>query len=91
MGITNLDDLEREGKRHHIRRLKGMGAKTEAKILQNLEFARKSTGRQLLGEVMPLARKIKEKVGALEAVEEVKIAGSIRRCQETVEILMYSR
>ena len=84
LGITNLDDLEREGKRHHIRRLKGMGAKTEAKILQNLEFARKSTGRQLLGEVMPLARKIKEKVGALEAVEEVKIAGSIRRCQETV-------
>jgi len=44
LGITNLDDLEREGKRHHIRRLKGMGAKTEAKILQNLEFARKSTG-----------------------------------------------
>jgi DNA polymerase IV (family X) len=27
LGIKNLDDLEREGKRHHIRRLKGMGAK----------------------------------------------------------------
>ncbi|MDI3549449.1 MAG: polymerase [Methanobacterium sp.] len=84
LGITNLDDLEREGKRHHIRRLKGMGPKTEAKILQNLEFARKSTGRQLLGEVIPLANKIKEKIASLEEVDQVMIAGSIRRCQETV-------
>lgn len=84
LGIKNLDDLEREGKRHHIRRLKGMGVKTEAKILQNLEFARKSTGRQLLGDVIPLASEIKKRIGSLEVVEQVEIAGSIRRRKETV-------
>ena len=84
LGIKNLDDLEREGKRHHIRRLKGMGVKTEAKILQNIEFARKSTGRQLLGDVIPLANEIKNLVGSLEVVEQVEIAGSIRRRKETV-------
>lgn len=84
LGIKNLDDLEREGKRHHIRRLKGMGRKTEAKILQNLEFARKSTGRQLLGDVLPLAQEIKQRISALETVQNVEIAGSIRRRKETV-------
>lgn len=84
LGIKNLDDLEREGKRHHIRRLKGMGAKTEAKILQNIEFARKSTGRQLLGDVLPLAHELKKRINSLESVEQVKIAGSIRRRKETV-------
>lgn len=84
LGIKNLDDLEQEAKRHHIRRLKGMGAKTEAKILQNLEFARKSTGRQLLGEILPLAILIKQRISALDVVEQVEIAGSIRRRKETV-------
>lgn len=84
LGIMTLDDLEREAKHHHIRKLKGMGPKTEAKILQNLEFARKSTGRQLLGEVLPLAQEIKQRISALEFVDQVEIAGSIRRRKETV-------
>jgi DNA polymerase (family X) len=84
LDIKNLDDLEREGKRHHIRRLKGMGAKTEAKILQNLKFARKSTGRQLLGEALSLALEIKQRIRAMEVVDRVEIAGSIRRRKETV-------
>lgn len=84
LGIKNLDDLEKEAKRHHIRRLKGMGAKTEAKLLQNIEFARKSIGRQLLGDVLPLAIEIKNRIGALDTVDQVEIAGSIRRRKETV-------
>ncbi|MBI4813454.1 MAG: DNA polymerase/3'-5' exonuclease PolX, partial [Methanobacterium sp.] len=84
LGINNLDDLEREAKRHHIRKLKGMGAKTEAKILQNLEFARKGTGRQLLGDVLLLACELKQRLGDLDVVDHVEIAGSIRRRKETV-------
>jgi DNA polymerase (family X) len=84
LGIKNLDDLEREAKRHHIRRLKGMGVKTEAKILHNLEFARKGIGRQLLGDVLPLASEIKQRIGALDVVDQAEIAGSIRRRKETV-------
>jgi DNA polymerase (family 10) len=84
LGIMTLDDLEREGKHHHIRRLKGMGVKTETKILQNLEFARKNTGRELLGKVLSLAQEIKGRISALEEVSQVEIAGSIRRRKETV-------
>ncbi|UTB32470.1 MAG: helix-hairpin-helix domain-containing protein [Methanobacterium sp. ERen5] len=41
LGIKSLDDLEKQAKNHHIRRLKGMGDKTERKILINLGFAKK--------------------------------------------------
>jgi DNA polymerase (family X) len=84
LGVKNLDDLEREAKRHHIHRLKGLGMKTEQKILQNLEFSRKNTGRRLLGQVLPMAREMKHEIEKLPMVEQVEIAGSIRRRKETV-------
>ena len=84
LGIKNLDDLEKNAKRHKIRRLKGMGDKTERKILVNIDFARKSTGRNLLGHILPVARQIKEDLAGLDYVFRVEIAGSIRRRKETV-------
>src|SRR5664280_839045 len=84
LGVKNLDDLEKNAKRHRIRRLKGMGEKTEKKILINLDFARKSTGRKLLGHILPVAQKIKEDLSGLDLVLRVEIAGSIRRRKETV-------
>ncbi|MBU4536298.1 MAG: DNA polymerase/3'-5' exonuclease PolX [Euryarchaeota archaeon] len=84
LGIKNLDDLEREAKRHHIRRLKGMGDKKEKALLENIVFARKFRSRNLLGEVMPLAEKIKKRIEALPQSRKVEIVGSIRRRKETV-------
>ena len=84
LGIKNLDDLEKNAKRHRIRRLKGMGDKTEQKILINIDFARKSTGRNLLGHILPVANEIKEEITGLDYVFRVEIAGSIRRRKETV-------
>jgi DNA polymerase (family X) len=84
LGVKNLADLEKEARRGHIHRLKGMGVKSEKKILENLEFAKKSTGRRLLGEVLPLSQELKKRIGSLPEVEIVEIAGSIRRRKETV-------
>lgn len=84
LGVKNLDDLEKNAKRHRIRRLRGMGEKTERKILINLDFARKSTGRNLLGHILPVAQKIKEDLSGNDLVFRVEIAGSIRRRKETV-------
>ena len=82
--IKNLDDLEKNAKRHRIRRLKGMGDKTEKKILVNIDFARKSTGRNLLGHILPVANEIKRELAGLDYVFRVEVAGSIRRRKETV-------
>ncbi len=84
LGVKTLDDLEKQAKNHRIRRLKGMGEKTERKILINLAFARKSSGRSLLGNILPVAQKIKQELKNHDFVDRVEIAGSIRRMKETV-------
>ncbi|MDO8869675.1 MAG: DNA polymerase/3'-5' exonuclease PolX [Methanobacteriaceae archaeon] len=84
LGVENLDDLERHAKRHHVRRIKGMGDKKEKKILENIEMARKNSGRKLLGHILPLAEAIKHQIEVLKVVEAVEIAGSIRRRKESV-------
>ena len=83
LGIKNLEDLEKAAKRHRIRRLKGMGDKKEHQIIENLKFARKTTGRMLLGQILPMAEGIKKELEKSD-VSDVEIAGSIRRMKETV-------
>jgi DNA polymerase (family 10) len=81
--IKNLDELEEQAKHHRIRRLKGMSEKKENNILENIKYARK-TGRKLLGQMLPLANEIKNKLEKLDKVADVEVAGSIRRRKETI-------
>ncbi|KAF5075327.1 DNA polymerase/3'-5' exonuclease PolX [anaerobic digester metagenome] len=84
LGVRDLKDLEDAARRHKIRRLKGMGPKTELLILKNIQFARTDTGRKLLGQILPLGKSLKEKINGFDTVFKVEIAGSIRRRKETV-------
>jgi len=84
LGIKNLKDLEEAVKKHKIRGLFGFGEKTERNILQAINFLKKSTGRFLLGEILPLAREIEEKLKSLKEVKEISMAGSLRRKKETI-------
>jgi DNA polymerase (family X) len=84
LGVVDLDDLERAAKQHKIRELEGMGEKTEKNILENIEFARKKTGRKLLGYILPIAEELKNKLRDFRPVINVEIAGSIRRMKETI-------
>ncbi len=84
LGITNLAELEAAAREHKIAPLKGFGAKTEANILEGIEFLKKSTGRFLLGEVWPLAEQMLAALRALPEVEQADVAGSFRRKKETI-------
>lgn len=84
LGIVDLDDLERAAKQHKIRELEGMGEKTEQNILENIDFARKKTGRKLLGYILPISEQLREKLRDFKPVMGVEIAGSIRRRKETI-------
>jgi len=82
LGIKNLNDLEKAAKEGKIRHLKGMGERTEQKILENIEFARKKGGRILLGFALPEAMKL---IKFLEKyAEKISLAGSLRRRKETI-------
>ena len=84
LGITNLAELEAAALAHKIAPLKGFGDKTESNILEGIEFLKKSTGRFLLGQVLPLADQVLASLRALPEVERADAAGSLRRMKETI-------
>jgi len=84
LGIRDLKDLERAAKEGKIRNLPGFGEKTEKNILQGIRFLKKSGGRFLLGEVLPIVREITSILSKLKEVERIDVAGSLRRRKETI-------
>lgn len=84
LGLESLEELEEAAREGRIRRLKGMGEKTERRILEGIEFAKKKGERQPLGYVLPMARQVVDELRELPEVEEVRLVGSIRRRRETI-------
>ena len=82
--IKNVADLEHAAKAGKLRNLPRMGEKLEAKILKGLEFKKEGGERLALGAVLPMARRIADKLSKIKGVEAVEIAGSLRRRQETI-------
>ncbi len=71
----------REGK---IRTVKGLGEKTEAKILRGLVETRGVEGRILLGVALPLAERLIEALRETSLFQRLEYAGSLRRGRETI-------
>jgi len=94
LGIKNLDDLERAAKEHKIQGLEDFGEKTEKNILDGITFLKKYGTRSILGNVMPFAETMRERLEKLPEASKVTIAGSYRRRKETVgdlDILVVSK
>jgi DNA polymerase (family 10) len=84
LGIKTLEELEAAARAHKIGPLFGFGPKTEENILQGIDFLKTSKGRFLLGDILPIAHGVLEKLRALKEVEKVDMAGSLRRRKETI-------
>ncbi len=84
LGVTTLEELEEAARSHKIAPLFGFGDKTEENILEAIEFLKRSTGRFLLGEILPIAQGVLAKLEALPEVTTVSTAGSLRRMKETI-------
>lgn len=84
LGIKTLEELEAAAQAHKIAPLFGFGQKTEDNILQGIGFLKTGKGRFLLGDILPLAQEVLEKLGSLPEVEKIDTAGSLRRLKETI-------
>jgi len=94
LGIRNLKDLEKAAKSHKIAPLFGFGEKTEKNILEGITFLKRSKGRFLLGEILPIVKDVTEKLKSLKEVEKLVPVGSARRRKETigdVDLLVISK
>jgi len=84
LGVIDIKSLEKVLKEKKIQDLEGFGEKSEQNILKGLEMLKQQKERLPLGEVLPVAKKIKERFEKLSSVKHVEIAGSLRREKETV-------
>ena len=84
LGVKTLDDLEAAAEAGEIQEVKGFGPRTEQNILDNIDFARESHERELLGEAQPLADRVLAHLRDHDAVEAADTAGSLRRWRPTV-------
>jgi len=82
--IKNVEDLEKAASLGKIRNLPGFGQKTEKNILEGIKFLKRSKGRFLLADILPKAREIEKKLKPLKEVEQISVAGSVRRKKETI-------
>jgi len=94
LGITNIEELEQAARAHKLEGIPGFGAKVEENILKGIEQYRSYQGRVLLSKALPYAESIVNELKKLDVVEQIIIAGSLRRMRETIgdiDILVVSK
>lgn len=84
LGVGSVDELEEACIRGQVRELKGMGAKSEQKLLDAIAKYWQGRERALLGDMLPRAEEIVAFLRGLDEVHAAAYAGSARRGRETV-------
>ena len=84
LNITSLEALEDAAGTGKLRPLKGMGAKSEQKILEGIAALARKTGRTPLGVATPAAQELLESLLSLPQAGCGYVAGSIRRGRPTI-------
>ncbi len=83
-GITSLMDLESAARDGHLRRLPGIGERSEQRILAGIEALRRRSKRMLLGTVRPIGLRWLNWLRELPGIQQVELAGSLRRWKPTI-------
>ena len=92
--IETLQQLSQAARKGHIRALDGFGEKTENAILEAIAAQAQKEKRFKVAEVKPYVDSLIEYLQKLPGVNDVVVAGSYRRCRETVgdlDILVTAR
>lgn len=84
LGVTTLDQLREAAEQGQIAKLKGFGAKTATTILEGLDQVEQSAQRVCHADARPVVEQIVAALSELDEVTQVSVAGSFRRCRETI-------
>ncbi len=84
LGITTIDQLEEAIHTQKLQNLPRFGRKSQEKIMKGIETLKRSTGRMLLGQALPLAEEIVAQLLQTVHLTAISIAGSVRRMKETI-------
>ena len=84
LNVVDLKTLKKAAEEGEISSLDGFGEKTQQNILEAIKFLEKDEGKWSLGEVLPVADEIYERLSDLEEVKRISFAGSLRRKKELI-------
>ncbi len=84
LGVGSLEELEEAARGGRIARLKGFGPKSERQILEGIVLAQSRESQFLLPIGLEIAESLRARLEGLPEVDEVAVAGSVRRRLEIV-------
>ncbi|HRO43904.1 MAG TPA: helix-hairpin-helix domain-containing protein [Flavipsychrobacter sp.] len=87
MGIETLGELEYACVENRLVAVKGFGAKTQASILENISYYKKSQGFHLWAEVEMMAIDLRDKLQSAFPQKQFALTGAIRRQDEVLEFV----
>ena len=85
VGVDSVEKLEELAREHKLAGVPGIQAKTEENILKGIAVWRGGRERTPLGAALTLAETILETLRDLDEVDQISMAGSLRRMKETVK------
>jgi DNA polymerase (family 10) len=88
LGITSVEELRAAAEAGTIRNLKGFGAKTEQKLLEAISSRKtKPKPRLHLHHALNIGDRVIEYLKAIDGIDQIGFAGSLRRWVETIEAI----
>ncbi len=85
LGITSVGELEYACKENRLVGLPGFGPKTQENILKGIDYCKLNADKHLLHEAGAVAYDILSRLKECPAIQEVSIAGSLRRQKEVIK------
>jgi DNA polymerase (family 10) len=83
--VKSVDGLEAAIRKGRLAGLPGIQKKTEENILKGIELIKRGNERRPLGHALPLAEDIVRRLKDTAPVDNIEVAGSIRRRKDTVK------
>ncbi|HEU4521414.1 MAG TPA: helix-hairpin-helix domain-containing protein, partial [Thermoanaerobaculia bacterium] len=83
-GIGSLDELEQAARDGKVAKLKGFGPKTQTKILDGIEKARRRESQFLLPAGLEIGEWLRGQLATIDEVEDAEVTGSVRRRLEVI-------
>jgi DNA polymerase (family X) len=84
LGVETIEQLEKVCREGKVADLDGFGEKTQAKILEGIQFRRQYATRHLLSDALAVAEPILDSLRAHPDVVRCSAAGSLRRSKEVI-------
>lgn len=84
LGISELEELKEACLDGRVAALDGLGQKSADKIISSIEWMEQFSSRCRLDQAMKVAQPMYDYLKGLDGVQEIAVAGSLRRSMETI-------